>query len=48
MHLGGAEMAQAAALVAQKVYLATDEKPLTRDEARALIRAAGANLKETP
>jgi hypothetical protein len=38
------EKALAAAVVAQKAYLATDTKPLTRREARALIAAAGAAI----
>ncbi|GGH34171.1 phage portal protein family protein [Microbacterium album] len=40
----GAENARAAAEVAQKVYLATDKVPLRQDEARELIRLAGADL----
>lgn len=36
--------ARAAAEVAQKAYLATDEPPLTRREVRALVAAAGAQL----
>lgn len=39
-----AEQARAAAEVAQKVYLATNKKPLTQAEARELIRRAGADL----
>ena len=39
-----AEAARFAAETAQKVYLATDKVPLRQDEARELIRLAGANL----
>ena len=39
-----AEKASAAAEVAQKVYLATDKVPLRQEEARELIRLAGADL----
>ena len=39
-----AAAARAAAEVAQKAYLATEQKPLTRREARALIAAAGAEI----
>jgi hypothetical protein len=39
-----AEAARNAAEVAQKVYLATDKVPLRQDEARELIRLAGADL----
>lgn len=39
-----AEVARAAAEVAQKVYLATDKVPLSQAEGRELIRRAGANL----
>ena len=38
------DIARAAAEVAQKVYLATDKMPLTQDEARNMIRAAGFDL----
>ncbi len=38
------ERARFAAETAQKVYLATDKPPLRQDEARDLIRAAGADL----
>ncbi|RZT59326.1 uncharacterized protein DUF935 [Microcella alkaliphila] len=39
-----AERARAAAETAQKVYLATDKPPLRQEEARELIKLAGANL----
>lgn len=39
-----AARARAAAETAQKVYLATDKVPLRQDEARELIRQAGADL----
>ena len=39
-----AEVAAEAARVAQQVYLASDKVPLRQDEARELIRLAGANL----
>lgn len=39
-----AELARNAAEVAQKVYLATDKKPLTQAEAREIIRRAGADI----
>jgi len=39
------EVARIAAETAQKVYLATDKPPLRQDEARDLIRAAGAELR---
>ncbi|PRI10926.1 phage portal protein family protein [Leucobacter massiliensis] len=39
-----AARARAAAEIAQKVYLATDKVPLRQDEARELIRLAGADL----
>ncbi|WP_187977167.1 DUF935 family protein [Mycetocola sp. JXN-3] len=39
-----AERARNAAETAQKVYLATDKKPLRQEEARELIRLAGADL----
>ncbi len=39
-----AEQAREAAEVAQKVYLATDKVVLSQDEARDLVRRAGANL----
>lgn len=39
------EKARNAAETAQKVYLATDKKPLRQDEARELIRLAGAELQ---
>lgn len=42
--LSDAEVARNAAEVAQKAYLATDEKPLTRREARDLIARAGARI----
>jgi phage gp29-like protein len=42
--LSDAEQARLAAEVAQKAYLATDEKPLTRREARELIARAGARI----
>jgi hypothetical protein len=38
------EIARWAAETAQKVYLATDKYPLTQEEARELIRLAGADL----
>lgn len=44
---GDAEAADRAATVAQKVYLAVHEDVIDRDEARDLVRQAGANLKET-
>lgn len=40
------EVAERAATVSQQVYLAVDANVLDRDEARDLIRAAGAKLKE--
>lgn len=42
--LTDAEQARNAAEVAQKTYLATDQKPLTRREARELIARAGARI----
>lgn len=38
------ERARFTAETAQKVYLATDKVPLRQDEARELIRLAGADL----
>ncbi|OIU88651.1 DUF935 family protein [Microbacterium sp. AR7-10] len=38
------KLARAVAETAQKVYLATDKPPLRQDEARDIIRAAGADL----
>lgn len=38
------DLAKYVAEVAQKVYLATDKPPLRQDEARQIIRAAGAEL----
>lgn len=43
--LTDAEQARAAAETAQKVYLATEQKPLSVTEARELIRRAGAALE---
>jgi hypothetical protein len=40
----GREVARSAAEVAQKVYLATDKPPLRQEEAREIIRRAGAEL----
>ena len=42
--MSDSELARNAAEVAQKVYLATDVKPLRQDEARDIIRRAGADL----
>jgi hypothetical protein len=42
--LSDAEIARRAAETAQKVYLATDKVPLRQDEARDLIRRAGADI----
>jgi len=41
-----AEVAELAATVSQKVYLAVNADVVDRDEARDLIRMAGADLKE--
>jgi len=43
--LDDAARARAAAETAQKIYLATDKVPLRQDEARELIRRAGADLQ---
>lgn len=42
--MSDADNARAAAETAQKIYLATDEPPLRQEEARELIRRAGADL----
>lgn len=42
--MSDAERARFAAETAQKVYLATDKVPLRQDEARELIRRAGADI----